>query len=396
MEITSKLIIDPGLGLSERVARGLKEVQDGRYRKLPAWGDGLSVLNEETAKLPLVRRKALAESFVLSGMPVGVSEHEIIVGNALPATTEKKAPFPEYATAAEIARAAERYTAPASVWGHFSPYYPKYLSVGLGSIRREAQDKLAALREKASDPEKIAWYEAVLTAIDGLKNLMTRYANLAGEMAGGETNLKRRAELAEIADVCRRLTDQPPETYREALQATWFAHIAFFSTMNHLPLGRFDQNLWPYLKRDLNSGKLSLTGAQELTDLFWLKCNHLLQSFEVQDLPAKSGVPDTSRERVYIRAGSLWLHLGGRTSLDLVQPDGGTSQQFLQTVTLSGLTPEGQDGTNPLTYLALNATYRLKLPQPCIYMRFHPDTPPELYRRVADCIRAGCVWHHNL
>ena len=245
------------------------------------------------------------------------------------------------------------------------------------------------VRQKGTEPEKEAWYESVIISLDGLKELIRRHEDLASQLMDSETNLTRKAELHEIARVSQHLLQGPPQTFREALQAFWFAHIALFSTLNHLPIGRFDQNLWPYLERDLENGAITINEAQELVDCFWLKCNDLLQAFQLQE--------DSIDSARASRIGSMGVFLGGRTSRARTMAvaagggDGGSSQQFLQTITLSGLTPEGLDGTNPLTYLCLNALFRLKVPQPCLYVRFHDESPPELYERVADCIRAGCI-----
>jgi formate C-acetyltransferase len=227
-------------------------------------------------------------------------------------------------------------------------------------------------------------------SLEALKKLVRRYRELALKLAVEQADGRRKRELHEIAGVLKHLLEEPPMSFHQALQAIWISHIAFLSTMNFLPLGRFDQYLWPFLKRDLENRVLTLAEAQELVDLFWLKCNDLLQAFQIQESP---GSPDDalSPSVIAIIAGVLSIFLGGKTTTDRISIHGGSSQQFLQTVTLGGLTPEGEDGTNPLIYLCLSATLRLGVPQPCIYVRFHKGSPTELYQRVADNIRAGCV-----
>ena len=382
-------IVSKTLPISACVQNGLNLLKESRYQKKPVWGEGLTVLDEETIKLPLVKRKALAIKKVLSEMPVEIREYELLVGSVVVGSVvvgpaRRRAPFPEYATQEEEEAAAKKLTGTRSVRGHFSPYYPRYLKSGLGGLRKMAEEKLDEVRRKGTEPEKEAWYESVIISLDGLKELIRRHRDLASELADSETDLMREAELREIARISQHLLQGPPQTFREALQAFWFAHMAFFSTMNHLALGRFDQNLWPYLERDLENGVITINEAQELVDSLWLKFNDLLQAFQIQE----SAIIDLTGAS---SIGARGVFLGGKTSHDRYTHDGGSSQQFLQTLTLSGLTPEGLDGTNPLTYLCLNATLRLKTPQPCLYVRLHDGSPPELYERVADCIRAGCV-----
>jgi len=375
-------IVSKTLPLTTRVQKGLALIKESRYHKKARWGEGLTVLDEETVKLPLVKRKALAIKKILSEMPIDIKDYELIVGSAIQGPTTVRASLPEYATQEEVEAAAKKRTNPLSVFGHSSPYYPRYLELGLGSLQKMAEEKLDEVRQKGTEPEKEAWYEAVIMSLGGLKELIRRHGDSASELADSETDLTRKAELYEIARVSQHLLEEPPQPFREALQASWFVQIALFSTLNHLPIGRFDQNLWPYLERDLENGAIIISEAQELVDCFWLKCNDLLQAFQIQEDSIDSA-------RVIRRVRGIFL--GGKTSPDRLAPDGGTSQQFLQTITLSGLTPKGLDGTNPLTYLCLNALFRLKVPQPCLYVRFHDESPPELYERVADCIRAGCV-----
>jgi len=382
-------IVSRTLPLTTRVQKGLALIKESRYHKKTRWGEGLTVLDEETVKLPLVKRKALAIKKILSEMRVDIKDHELIVGSAVQGPVTVRASLPEYATQEEVEAAAKKLTETTSVFGHFSPYYPRYLKSGLGGLRKMAEEKLEKVRRKGTEPEKEAWYESVIISLDGLKELIRRYGDLASELMDSETNLTRKTELHEIARISQHLLQEPPQTFREALQAFWFAHIAFFSTLNHLPLGRFDQNLWPYLKQDLENGVITINEAQELVDSLWLKFNDLLQAFQIQ----KSAI-DSARASRIGSMGAFGVFFGGKTSRDRCIADGvdgGSSQQFLQTITLSGLTPEGLDGTNPLTYLCLNALFRLKVPQPCLYVRFHDESPPELYQRVADCIRAGCI-----
>ena len=80
---------------------------------------------------------------------------------------------------------------------------------------------------------------------------------------------------------------------------------------------------------------------------------------------------------------------GTRTYQGRAVMTGANYNEIFQNVTLSGQTPDGKDATNPLTYIALNATLRLKLVKPEMYVRLHKNSPPELYKRAANVIRAG-------
>jgi len=270
-----------------------------------------------------------------------------------------------------------------------------------------AEAKLDEVKRKSTGGEQEAWYESVVKALDGYRDFILRYRDLASGLADAETDPVRKEELKEIASISQHLAQEPPQTFREAVQAFWFAHVTFQCTSSYanVPIGRTDQYLWPYLKADLESDRITIEQAQELVDLLWLKFNERLQALELAKgtsyhsaslLSSASAVPSEAvAEQLLGGLNSLIVGVRGPCSIGKASRLAGVFQaghqynQWLQTMTLGGLTPQGADGTNPLTYLCLNAALRLKLSEPEIYIRFHDGSPPELYERVADCIRAG-------
>lgn len=385
-------IVSKTLPLSTRVQRGLKVVEESRLHKKPFWGEGLTVLDEETVKLPLVKRKALAIKKVLSEMPVNIKDYELLVGSIIQNSTRGRAPFPEYATREEKEATAKKFVGPGSIFGHIELYYPKILRLGVSGIRKITEDKLAEVKSNGTEPEKEAWYEAVLISFKGLQNLHERYRDLALTLADSEADTKRKEELQEIARICQNIIQRPPETFREALQTYWLANTAIESIGHISAYARFDQNLWPFLKRDFENGTITLEEAQELVDLQWLKHNERLQLLEAVDDPIAGDIGKTIEASIesQVKEGfPRGQRFGTKTTQGRGVSSGAQYNEFFQSVTLSGLTPEGKDATNPLTYLALNATYRLRLVKPEMYLRLHKESPPELYEWSADLIRAG-------
>ena len=178
-------IVSSELELAPRVQNGLDSVQQGRFREKELWNVPLSVLDEETRKLTLVKRKALAVRNVLSEMPIRIESYELIVGFSVHNSVANITPFPEYATQEERAEAAGKYTGTFSVFGHFCPSYPKYLRLGVGGLRRQAEEKLSEIRRNGGDAEKEDWIESAMIALDGLRDLMLRYGSLASELSEG-------------------------------------------------------------------------------------------------------------------------------------------------------------------------------------------------------------------
>ncbi len=385
-------MIREDLPLTDRVREGLTAVEESRLRKKPFWGEGLSVVDEETTKLPLVIRKGLAIKKVLSEMPVDIKRYELLVGSILQNTITGRAPFPAFATEVEMEAAREKHTGPNYVFGHIELSYPKILREGFSGIRKTAEEKLAAAKSNGTGKETARWYEAVLISLDGLVTFVNGHRELAGKLAESEADAARREELKDIAGICRNILTRPPKSFREALQTYWFANCAVESVGHLSAYARFDQNLWPFLKKDLENGRLTIEEAQELVDLQWIKHNERMQLLEVIDDPIRMDIGKTIEDSIrsdFEQGFPKGRRFGSKTYQGRYVMGGANYNEIFQNVTLSGLTPEGKDGTNPLTYLALNATYRLKLVKPEMYVRLHRNSPPELLRRATDCIRAG-------
>ncbi len=147
-------IVSSALELTPRVQNGLDSIERGRFQEKELWNVPLSVLDDETRKQTLVKRKALAISKVLSAMPIRIETYELIVGFSVHNSVANITPFPEYATQEEREEAAGKYTGTFSVFGHFCPSYPKYLRLGVGGLRRQGEEKLSEIRRNGGDAEK--------------------------------------------------------------------------------------------------------------------------------------------------------------------------------------------------------------------------------------------------
>jgi formate C-acetyltransferase len=241
--------------------------------------------------------------------------------------------------------------------GHIIPNYRKVLSIGLTGILEEVNNELRSLN--LSDPNsfrKRVFLEAIRIAYEGVLNFIRRYALLARELARKEEDVVWRDELLRIAEVCEDLTKGPPKTFREALQLVWFVHLILHIESNghSVSLGRLDQYLYPFYKKDLDEGRITKDEALELIKCFLIKMNTLNKVRPWSETRYKSGYP------------------------------------LFMTITLGGQTPDGDDATNELTYLFLDALAETKLPQPTIIVRVHSKTPEDLLiHAVKTLIRHG-------
>jgi pyruvate formate-lyase/glycerol dehydratase family glycyl radical enzyme len=231
--------------------------------------------------------------------------------------------------------------------GHLAPNYKKVIDVGFGAVRAEAQAKLDAMRGRmyGHDAEKYYFYKSIVTVCDAYILLAKRYAAVCREQAAGPVEAGRQAELLEMADSLDWIAENPARTFHEAVQATFLYQTFLYIDGNFqgLSFGRFDQYTYPCLAKDLEAGTISLDEAQEIVDCFWLK------------------------------VGALY---GARVVL--VARVTGAYSTF-QHLTLGGVDREGNDATNPVTFMCLEAPARLQLHEPPVSLRVSATTPDALF-----------------
>ncbi len=201
-----------------------------------------------------------------------------------------------------------------------SPDYATTIGAGLAEPRSAAVTALSAGPSRG----EAEFLTAVVESIDAVLRLSDRYADEAD-----------RTGHDDIAEVLRRVPRHGARTFDEALQMLRLLHYALWcSSTYHNTLGRFDQYLWPYLRDDLDAGRLEMDDALELVEEFFLACN--------RDSDLYPGV-----------------QLG----------DNG------QSLVLGGVDAAGADAWNPLSDLSLRASLELRLIDPKINLRVDRATP---------------------
>ena len=308
----------------------------------------MSVAHEEGG---LTERRARALKWIFDTMPVYVAPKELIVGTrtllpALPGN-EDGHDVCGYGLATPIPYLKEEEVA---LFGcdqsyhnktHYTPDFGIILAKGIDGILREAEErrKDPALRDLNRD-----FLKGVTIAYTGLKNLILRYAEEAetlAETARGED----RAELAEIARVCRKISGEAPDTFREAIQLLWFTHLGtVIESFEFINYGRLDVILGGYLKDTPRD-----TAAQLIECL-------LIKMYDQADLSI-----------TYL----------GKYAAQLV-------------VTLGGVLPDGGSAVNEVTMLFLNAIDKVRLPEPEFNLRIHSENPPAFLDRAAELTVSGC------
>ena len=229
---------------------------------------------------------------------------------------------------------------------------------GLQTIINQCQEGLSKIDYK-NDPEcvkKKDFYEAAVISANAVIQFAARYADLAEKMAAEETDEGRKQELLEMAQICCHVPKHPARNFREALQFLIFIHICIQIEDNGagISFGRYDQFMQPYYAAGLEDGSLTRELAVELTENFFLQIYTCNKVRSWVDTDFFRGVP------------------------------------MFQNLTIGGVDHETMaDATNDMSYIALDATYHTRVPQPSLTVRFHKKTPMEFKMRVAEVVRLG-------
>ncbi len=235
--------------------------------------------------------------------------------------------------------------------------HEKLLRVGLRGYIDECRERIAATcSQSAEEQEKIDFWNACIIQCEGLITYAHRMADEAQRQAEVCADPERRSELLQIAENCRVVPENPPQTFWQALQMVWFAHVYFHIEVctTACGFGRFDQYMWPFYRKDVLEDKsLGREAALELLECFYLKA---CEVYEVRDqwyASSFAGYP-------------MW-----------------------QILVVGGQTPDGQDASNDLSYLCLDAATEMQTTQPVMALRVWEGTPEALMRKGCEMVQAG-------
>ena len=240
--------------------------------------------------------------------------------------------------------------------GYACPDWERVIKVGFGNIREEARERLAAIDvNSGKDLRKIAFYKGVIISCDAIMGLSGRCAALARKMMADEKDPQRKAELAQIAEICDRVPAKPAQTFWEAMQGIWLTYTALNLQWPEpsMSMGSMDQYLYPYYQRDLEAGRITPERAQELFDCMWIK--HAEQNFILG-----------MRQNLYYPGFCTMHH-----------------------IPIGGQTRAGEDASNELSYMALQATANTRLYQPNVALRVFEKTPDSLLAKACEVSRLG-------
>lgn len=393
---------------TERIQR----LVDHLYEHMPVIESARAKLLTESYKAtenePIITRRAKAFAHILRHIPIIIRDDELIVGSSTLAprgcqtypefsyqwledeldTVETRSADPFYIaeetkeelrevhkywkgkTTSELALS---YMAPEAVRaiehniftpgnyfyngvGHVTVKYEEVLAVGYEGIIKKAEQELSECNVGDGDyAERSHFLQAVILSCQAVIEYARRYSTLAQEMAEQCTDAVRKEELLRIAENCSRVPAKGAQNFYEACQSFWFVQqlIQLESSGHSISPGRFDQYMYPYYKKDMENGNISREFAQELMDCIWVKLNDL------------------------------------NKCRDAVSAEGFAGYSLFQNLIAGGQNKEGEDVTNDLSFMCIQASMHVRLPQPSLSVRVWNGSPHEFLIKAAELTRTG-------
>ncbi len=219
-------------------------------------------------------------------------------------------------------------------WTHVALDYEYILNHGFAAY----YERIAAAKAvHADDKEKVDYLEGMKLTLDGIVARYEAYGEKAKELADAEENEDRKQALLRLADTFSRIPMKPAESFFDAVQFTW---IAFLLAPDSL--GRIDQYLLPFYRRDLQNGRMTESFAFELLEELFVKV------YENQ-------------------ANNVAIDISGHNHL-----------------VVGGYLKDGRDGFNELSRVILEAIVDLPTYRPQASFRYTKYTSAETMRYITE------------
>lgn len=390
----------------------IQKLVDALYEHMPVIESARAKLitesYKETEGEPLITRRAKAFAHILHNIPIIIRDNELIVGSSTIAPRGCQT-FPEFSyewleaeldtvatrtadpfeiaeeTKAELKEAdkywkgkttselATSYMAPEAIKaiehniftpgnyfyngvGHVTVKYWEVLEIGFEGIMEKAQKELDGCSVGDGNyARKSHFLEAVILSCKAVIDYAGRYAKLAQEMAAQTSDPVRKQELFVIAENCSRVPAKGAQNFYEACQSFWFVQqlLQMESSGHSISPGRFDQYMYPYYKKDMEAGTITREFAQELMDCIWVKLNDL------------------------------------NKCRDAASAEGFAGYSLFQNLIAGGQNKEGEDVTNDLSVMCIQASMHVHLPAPSLSVRVWNGSPHEFLIKAAELTRTG-------
>ncbi|MBS5521703.1 MAG: hypothetical protein KHX56_05465 [Clostridiales bacterium] len=232
--------------------------------------------------------------------------------------------------------------------------YETALKKGLRAMIHECEEQLRQITFTTTrDYDRYVYIKCMKKSLEGICLYAKRMADLAGEQAVKEKDLKWREQLLQMEKICRRVPEFPAQNFREAIQMYWFIFLTVACPNAALGMGRLDQLFYPYYVRDIEAGRITDEDVLELFELLRIKDYHL-------------GTVQSKDNRDQTNGEAKWHN-----------------------IVIGGVKRDGSDAANPLSYLILKALQECPSAHPTVTLRVAQSTPDALLKMGLECVRMG-------
>ena len=227
---------------------------------------------------------------------------------------------------------------------HYAPDYETFLAEGVEGTLSKIRRSIKNHQDDADAEKKLHFLQAAETAMTAFGSMVFKYGEEAEKMAVCSTDDGSKANFAEMAHICKKLSTNKPDSFREALQLVWLTHTAFvYEGRYAMALGRLDQYLFPFYQRDCEAGILTCKQALELLECTLCKIGEM-------------------------------RYFGGD---DVVN------------IAIGGRKPDGRGGVNELSYHLLDAVRNCNIPGPNLSARIYDGIQDDFLDECLKVIGSG-------
>jgi formate C-acetyltransferase len=235
----------------------------------------------------------------------------------------------------------------------------KGFKTGFKQYIHEIDQSLASIKlnQDPDSNDKLEQLKGMRIAAEAMVMYARRISEMLKSKASQIYDKERKAEIMELSRICEKVPYEAPETFHEALQHYWFLHLGVITEVNpwdSFNPGRLDQHLYPFFKADIEAGRINKKKAHELLEAFWIKFNN-------HPAPPKVGV----------------------TALE-----SNTYTDFCL-INLGGLTPDGKDAVNELSYMILDVIEEMRILQPSSMVQISRENPDTFLQKAIKIVKTG-------
>ncbi|MCG2659266.1 MAG: pyruvate formate lyase family protein [Kiritimatiellae bacterium] len=290
---------------------------------------------EGTENISASKRDAFAIRRIAEYTPLRIDPEELIVGSALQF---------------ESIQARPPFIGESGGFGHTTLDFQTVRSKGYHGVRDNILANIAAVE---NDGKRDFW-ESMLICIGAACRWHDRYRELLGKLVE-ESSGDQKRHYQKVLRNCKRVPEYPSENFTEAVQALWFQReflrvCGCWSGIGRSGIGRIDELLGDFLKKDLKESRITIAEAREILSHFFAK-------------------------------GTEWV--GPPLALD------SGDAAFFQYIILAGVDKDGKEVCNEVTCLVLDIIEELHISDFPVTVRVNSRTPARLYQRIAEVQSLG-------